>query len=283
MQLDRLSERIGALVSGFDLAAPFSESDQAILREAMREHALLLVRQQDVAVEDQIRLVSVFAEVWDEKGDGTRHIYVSNAREGAVLGRPDGLLFHSDCVYMPAPLAVLSLYGVDVPRAPSPTVFASNVAVMSDLPADLQTRLAGARGFFVGGLGGYERLRDASAPEDAKRVEHPVLYPDHLASQPPLIIDELYFDHFIGWDLDESDAVRSQIHRVTYAERNTYVHNWEVGDLIVWDNVALQHGRKPVPDDGPRTLRRVVGLDPSVTDFEHLTGAALELEAVRGR
>jgi hypothetical protein len=38
-----------------------------------------------------------------------------------------------------------------------------------------------------------------------------------------------------------------------------------------------------VPEDGPRTLRRVVGLDPSVTDYEHLTGAALELEAVRDR
>jgi taurine dioxygenase len=283
MRLDRLSERIGASVSGFDLTAPLSETDKTTLRKAMSEHALLLIRQQDLAVEDQIRLVGVFAKVWDEKGDGTRHIYVSNTREGAVLGRPDGLLFHSDCVYMPAPLAVLSLYAMEVPRSPSPTVFANNVTVVGDLPVDLQTRLADARGFFVGGLGGYERLREASAPEDAKRVEHPIFYPDSLASQPPLIVDELYFDHFIGWDLDESDAVRTQIHRLTYADQNTYVHNWEVGDLIIWDNVALQHSRKPVPEDGPRTLRRVVGLDPSVSDYEHLTGAALQLEAVRGR
>jgi taurine dioxygenase len=271
------------LVRGVDLSAPLSDADRTTLRQAMREHALHLVRQHDLAVEDQIRLVNVFAKVWDERGDGTQHIYVSNAREGAVLGRPDGLLFHSDCVYMPAPLAVLSLYAMEVPRSPSPTVFANNVTVMRDLPGDLQDRLADARGCFVGGLGGYERLRDASAPDDAKRVEHPVFYPDALAGHPPLIVDELYFDHFVGWDLDESDAVRSQIHRLTYADQNTYVHDWEVGDLIIWDNVALQHSRKPVPEDGPRTLRRVVGLDPSVADYEHLTGAALELEAVRGR
>jgi taurine dioxygenase len=122
-----------------------------------------------------------------------------------------------------------------------------------------------------------------SAPQNAKRVEHPIFYPDSLAGQPPLIVDELYFDHFVGWDLGESDAVRAQIHRFTYADENTYVHHWEVGDLIVWDNVALQHSRKPLPEDGPRTLRRVVGLDPSVTNYEHLTGAALELEAVRDR
>ena len=283
MQLDRLSERIGALVSGFDPAAPLSEVDKTTLRGTMTEHALLLVRQQDLTVEDQIRLVSVFAKVWDEMGDGSRHVYVSNAREGAVLGRPDGLLFHSDCVYMPAPLAVLSLYAMEVPKSPSPTVFANNVTVVSDLPAVLRTRLASARGFFVGGLGGYERLRDASAPQEAKRVEHPIFFPDPLAGRPPLIVDELYFDYFVGWDLDESDAVRAEIHRLAYADRNTYVHDWEVGDLIIWDNVALQHSRKPVPEDGPRTLRRVVGLDASVTDYEHLTGAALALEAVRGR
>jgi taurine dioxygenase len=283
MQLDPLSERIGALVRGLDLAAPFTKADQTTLREALREHALLLVRQPDLAVEDQIRLVSVFARGWDELGDGSRHIFVSNAREGAVLGRPDGLLFHSDCVYMPAPLAVLSLYAMEMPRSPSPTVFANNVTVVADLAVDLQTRLADARGFFVGGLGGYERLRDATAPEEAKRVEHPIFFPDPLAGQPPLIVDELYFDHFIGWDLDESDAVRTEIHRLTYADRNTYVHDWAVGDLIIWDNVALQHSRRPVPEDGPRTLRRVVGLDPSVTDYEHLTGGALELEAARGR
>jgi taurine dioxygenase len=283
VQRSRLSERIGVLVRGLDLGAPLSGADKTTLRQAMRAHGLLLFRQPDLAVEDQIRLVSTFADVWDEKGDGTQHIYVSNAREGAVLGRPDGLLFHSDCVYMPAPLAVLSLYAMEMPRSPSPTVFANNVTVVRDLPVDLATRLAAARGFFVGGLGGYERLRDADAPENAKRVEHPIFYPDSLASQPPLIVDELYFDHFVGWDLDESDAVRTQIHRLTYAAENTYVHDWEVGDLIVWDNVALQHSRKPVPEDGPRTLRRVVGLDPSVTDYEHLTGAALELEAVRDR
>ena len=283
MQLGRLSERIGALVSGLDLAAPFSGSDEAALREAMSEHALLLIRQPEMTVEDQIRLVSVFATVWDEKGDGAQHIYVSNARDGAVLGRPDGLLFHSDCVYMQAPLSVLSLYAMEMPKSPSPTVFANNVRVVNDLPVDLRNRLADARGLFVGGLGGYERLREPSAPAEAKRVEHPIFYPDSLARQPPLIVDELYFDHFIGWDLDESDAVRAQIHRLSYASQNTYLHNWQVGDLVIWDNVALQHGRNPVPEDGPRTLRRVVGLDPSVTDYEHLTDSALELEAVRGR
>jgi taurine dioxygenase len=283
MHLQPLSERIGALVNGIDLASPYSAEDERKLREAMRDHRLLLFREADLMAEDQIRLVGVFADVWDEKGDGTRHIFVSNSVEGAVLGRPDGLLFHSDCIYMPAPLAVLSLYAMEMPASPSPTLFASSVTVVNDLPPDLRARLEGAGGLYVGGLGGYERLRDTTAPDNAKRVEHPVLYPDPLAGRPALIVDELYFDHFIGWDIEESDGTRAEIHRHLFADRNTYLHNWQVGDLLVWDNVALQHARKPVPEDGRRTLRRVVGLDPSVTDYEHLTVKALEIEAVRGR
>ncbi len=35
VELDRLSERIGALVRGVDLAAPLSEADRTTLRQAM--------------------------------------------------------------------------------------------------------------------------------------------------------------------------------------------------------------------------------------------------------
>ena len=46
-----------------------------------------------------------------------------------------------------------------------------------------------------------------------------------------------------GKDLASDDAVR-------------YEHPWEVGDLIVWDNLALQHGRRDFPNGERRSLRR---------------------------
>jgi taurine dioxygenase len=281
MQHHVLSERIGALVTGIDLCEPLSAADDGALRQIMRERKLLLFRAPDLPVEAQVGLVNCFANAWDEKGDGSFHIFVSNSKEGAVLGRPDALLFHSDCSFMSSPLSVLSLYALEMPASPSPTVFANTVTAAADLPADLQTRLDEAKGLFVGGVGGYERLRSGTAPANANRVEHPIRYPDAVGGEPTLLIDELYFDRLIGWDVEESDAVRAEVHRHLFAEQNLYVHDWQVGDLIVWDNLALQHGRKRVPEDGPRTLRRVVGLDPSVTDYEHLTAKALEIEAAR--
>jgi taurine dioxygenase len=43
-----------------------------------------------------------------------------------------------------------------------------------------------------------------------------------------------------------------------YAPGNRYEHHWEPGDLVVWDNVGLQHARGAVGRGAPRTLRRIV-------------------------
>ena len=45
--------------------------------------------------------------------------------------------------------------------------------------------------------------------------------------------------------------------RVLYAEDNIYEHRWTVGDLVLWDNIALHHGRRDIPVHEARTLQRV--------------------------
>jgi alpha-ketoglutarate-dependent taurine dioxygenase len=41
-------------------------------------------------------------------------------------------------------------------------------------------------------------------------------------------------------------------------DANAYEHEWREGDLVVWDNLALQHSRRAIPlSRGERTFRRV--------------------------
>jgi hypothetical protein len=43
-------------------------------------------------------------------------------------------------------------------------------------------------------------------------------------------------------------------------------HEWRRGDLVVWDNLAVQHARGNVEIEGPeRTLRKVIGPVPVQT------------------
>jgi taurine dioxygenase len=41
-----------------------------------------------------------------------------------------------------------------------------------------------------------------------------------------------------------------------YAEDEIYEHVWRTGDIVIWDNRAIQHARKPLAA-AARTLQRV--------------------------
>jgi len=46
--------------------------------------------------------------------------------------------------------------------------------------------------------------------------------------------------------------------RLPYSDDNVLVHDWRNGDIVIWDNLAVQHSRDELPDDGtPQALQRV--------------------------
>jgi alpha-ketoglutarate-dependent taurine dioxygenase len=59
-----------------------------------------------------------------------------------------------------------------------------------------------------------------------------------------------------------------------YDEANVYAHEWRVGDFVVWDNLALQHGRRANPNTVRRSLRRVAM--NTVTTEELISGTGFD-------
>jgi taurine dioxygenase len=51
--------------------------------------------------------------------------------------------------------------------------------------------------------------------------------------------------------------VLDSLFQYLYDPSNIYEHRWEVGDLVVWDNIAVQHSRGPIPAGCRRRFRRV--------------------------
>ena len=67
---------------------------------------------------------------------------------------------------------------------------------------------------------------------------------------------------------DESTALIEELYAFLYGGRFTYTHEWRAGDLVIWDNHAVQHGRPAVGDRDARTLRRVcVGPEQDLSLF----------------
>lgn len=71
-----------------------------------------------------------------------------------------------------------------------------------------------------------------------------------------LFITDLHVERINGLEESESRSLVEALLAHLYRPDNTYEHRWSLGDLIVWDNEALQHSRPDVTLAKPRTFRR---------------------------
>ncbi len=286
MQALPLCAALGASVQGLDLTGPRTPEEEAELRALMAEYRLLVFRGQAVGVGDHVRLGRVFGPVLEEERKGTG--YVSNVRRGGFV--PEGpLWFHSDLAFTREPCLALSLYALDVPTA-CPTVFANAARAATLLPERLRAAVAGRSALHLYDLAGQRgdvRYREVLlGPEGplAPRCAHPVLLAHPVTGEEVLFVSQMQTGRVLDMDEDASEALLAGLFDVLYDDANTYTHDWCVGDIVVWDNIAVQHARPVPPPRAPRTLHRVAVAEHSI--FELVPGfedylAARDAQAVR--
>jgi taurine dioxygenase len=256
-----VSPALGVEVVDFDLPATWDDVTTKEIRELFREHHLLLFRQPDLPPEHQVALIEALGLAPDEWKDGKRHGILSTTRpEAPNYGKHNPYLYHSDLTWKSTPIAAISLYALVLPDESSPTDFVNGVKAAEAIPAELRARFEDAEALFlIDFAGGDSRYSEETASPEAPRATQKVLYPEPISGQTSLIIDQLFMDKMVGWDREDSEEARRIAHEYLYAPENTYRHEWQVGDLVVWNNLALQHGRPEVPATGERTHRRVSG------------------------
>lgn len=59
-----------------------------------------------------------------------------------------------------------------------------------------------------------------------------------------------------GMDPAESRALLDELQEWATQERFRYHHDWQVGDLVVWDNTGILHRAMPYDENSERTMRR---------------------------
>jgi alpha-ketoglutarate-dependent taurine dioxygenase len=259
IELRPLSEAVGVEVLGVDLhGRPPRHVVDAIV-SAWREHHLVLVRTDGLDDEEHARFASWFGAVSAITPTGARAAsYISNTRpEGRARSGP--LLKHQDYCFTASLLAGLSLYAEEVPAVGGETIFVNALLAHQRLPEVLRGRVSGLHARHVydpASDDGTRRYRVADLP-DAPTAVHPVILAHPVTGAPILFVNELMTDSIVELPSDESEELLQQLFAVFDDAAITYRHRWQFGDVIVWDNVALQHGRGELPDGQPRSLRRM--------------------------
>lgn len=236
-----------------DLAADFSEAEKDALRRLYRRDGLLLFRDQKLTKTQQIAACDIFEPALRE--DAIENFIVSNVHEDGVLGDRE-LLFHNDVPFVPAPFLGGCLYALEVDDGVSTTRFASAMRGFEALPDELQQRIDGMTALQVRARAFTRRTRLSDLePQDNCAVHALVGRQEDTARRYVFACMDMTA-LVIGLPEPESDALLEELFSYLYAEDNVYEHRWREGDLVIWDNLAIQHARAEI-ESGTRTLQRV--------------------------
>lgn len=140
------------------------------------------------------------------------------------------------------------------------TEFCSTYAAYADLPEEERQSYESLR--VVHSLVASKLNTDPNATEEelARRrerrspKEHPLVW-QHESGRKSLILG-ISVDHVIGMSEAESHALVEHLRTHTTRPENVYRHEWQYGDLIIWNNCGVMHRVIPYAADSGRLMHR---------------------------
>lgn len=291
----RIGKHCGAEITGVDLSQPLDDNTFAQVASAFFDNEVVFFRNQHLTPAQQIAFTRRFGTLEahvrkESRLGGHDEIFVLSNKldaNGKAIGAMDaGRFWHSDLSYKREPSMLSALYAVEVPVkngvALGNTYFASTTAAFAALPPATQHRLENMRN--VHSYREYRLKNYAAQQEDERRgirtVQEHAPTPEQLASVPDtemavvrihpktgrkcLFINEGHTAYLTGMSRAESDTELAKLYSHITQPEFVYGHSWREGDLLMWDNIAVQHKATFDYDPLPRLMYRTTVRGPAV-------------------
>ena len=253
--------------------ADVAERDEAYraVRAAFEEHSVVLFRGQAITDELQVAYSKRFGPLEIAKaasrGEGTPFSILTNIEPDGSLVPPDhkealraaaNQLWHTDSCFKDPPALASVLSARVIAPVGGETEFASQRLGWERLPAPMRERLAGASAWHD-----YAHSRGKIAPHlasDRERaalppVRWPIVWRNPANGRESLYIASHTFA-IDGMPQDEAQALLAELIAHVTAPGHTWLHSWQPGDVIMWDNRCTLHRGRPWPADQPRHVAR---------------------------
>jgi len=272
MKVISLGPGFAAEIRGAGLADVAGRDDAyAAVRAAFEEHSVLIFRGQPITDELQIAYSKRFGPLEIAKaasrGEGTPFSILTNIEPDGSLVPPDhkealraraNQLWHTDSCFKDPPALASVLSARVISPVGGETEFASLRRAWERLPEAMRARLAGAYAWHD-----YAHSRGKVAPHLASAREKAALPPVRWRIRwhnPANGRDSLYLaSHTYAIDGvpdEQAQALVTELIDHATTPGHTYLHQWQPGDVIMWDNRCVLHRGLPWPIDKPRHMAR---------------------------
>jgi taurine dioxygenase len=260
-----LSPALGAEIVGVDLGAPLDEARVAALRAAWHAHLVILLRDQTLDEDDQVRFAEYFgppAKIHTSQFVRSHPavMLISNIREdGKPIGAlPDGEMhFHTDQCHQERPAMASMLYAIEVPSVGGNTLFANAYAAYETLPDDIKRRLDGRKAINAYDYDHAATKRGTKLADGVPWYAHPVVRTHPATGRKALYVNRLMTVAIEGMPEAESEELLDFLFDHQEQRRFVYEHVWRPGDILMWDNRCTLHARTDFSAAERRLMRRV--------------------------
>ena len=252
MKLNKLSDQIGAEITGIDLRQPADAATHRRLNAALVENVALVIRDQNFTPEQYLAAVSLFGEPMDQHftqyalPDCPLVHEVSNRHKDKSGTRvKHGAGWHTDHTNHLRPPKYTSLFAVSLPSRGGDTAVVNMRAAYAALPGEIQQKLQGMKTVNVFQGSAAANYSGQSADAQAERKPEPVLQP-LVRVHPDNGKKALYFhpvktENIVGMTAVDTQALLNDLLKHSIKDEFIYRHQWRKGDMLIWDNRAAMH------------------------------------------
>ncbi|PPR12021.1 MAG: Alpha-ketoglutarate-dependent 2,4-dichlorophenoxyacetate dioxygenase [Alphaproteobacteria bacterium MarineAlpha11_Bin1] len=254
---------VGAEVLGINLARPLSEELLERIHDAFEEYRLLVFRDLYWTVKQQVAFSEHFGKLEDfpdpkDQADGYKTVLrVTNidratntiksvddpGHKSFTLGTS---AWHIDSSFRTVPSKASILYAIEMPDEGGDTMFADTTLAYDSLSEERKSALE-----HLVIIHDFEETRRRHnlppRPPEVQAITPPVRQP--LVAERPNGRRALFIGSHAagieGMPIENARGLIDELEKICNQPDYTYRHKWQVGDMVMFDNICVMHQAMP--------------------------------------
>lgn len=270
-----------ARVEGIDLTVLPSDEAVRELQAAIDTHGVLVFSGEKLSEDQQVAIACLFGPLDARNGIiqtgikqriSERLVDISNIDDkGQLLDRQNrrrmgslgNQLWHTDASFKATTAKYSLLHAHTVVSEGGETQYADMCAAYDALPQKMKDKIADLEAEHSV-IASRASMGFTDFSDEERAALPPQIRP--LVRTLPSGRKSLYLashaSHIIGWPVPEGRMLLRDLTEHATQREFVYTHEWQIGDLVMWDNRRTMHRARPFDESEARDMRRATVMDP---------------------
>jgi taurine dioxygenase len=275
IKITPLDAALGANVEGVDFSTPLNHADREALEQAWTDHLVLRFRGVGKLSADDLIMFSKNFGSLDTRPistSDTNPYFEVDKPEITIIsnvlmdGKPIGGLgsyeavWHSDMTYVDQPPKGSCLYAVEIPPSGGDTYFANMYEAYETLSPELKEKIKNLSCIHDASRNSAGELRkgfkDIDDPTQTVGARHPLVRLHPVSQRQALFLGRRRGAYIPGFSLSESEDLLNQLWAHVTQPKFSWGQQWQLGDMVLWDNRCTMHRREAFDTSSRRLMLR---------------------------